>query len=313
MPSKNLDRIKSQDTILEEFALAHGNLYDYTKVVYLKGVIPVKIICKVHGEFLQKPSIHKKGKGCRLCGYEKVSKKITSSKEYFVNRANIVHNYKYDYTTTVYLKDNEKVELLCKVHGKFKIKANTHLNGVGCKKCGNLKISDSKTYSIQDFKKLCNKKHNNFYNYEYTNYTGSLNKVRIVCPTHGNFEQIAAHHLQGNGCQKCALESKGYGRNDFIKTAKGRDCTLYLLRCFNESEEFYKIGITSLSVEKRYSRKLSIPYNYEILSTVSGDAGHIWDLEKKNLRTFKNFKYLPKIKFKGFSECVKKENIKLKK
>lgn len=313
MDGHNLHRAKSQSVIIDDFRKAHGNLYDYSKVLYTTRITPVIIICKIHGEFLQKPSIHKKGKGCKLCGYKRVSEKLSSSKEYFITRANIVHNYKYDYTKTVYIKDNENIEVSCKIHGVFKIKANTHLNGVGCKKCGNLKIADSKTYSLEDFKNICNKKHNNFYNYKNTIYRGNLNKVIIGCPIHGDFEQVAAYHLHGNGCQKCAIENKGYSKNDFIKMAKGRETILYLLKCFNEEEEFYKIGITSLSVSKRYNKKTSMPYNYKIVDTISGDAGYIWDLEKENLKGFKDFKYLPKKVFKGFSECIKKENLKLKK
>ena len=311
MASSNIDRIKTQDVILEEFKKVHEDTYDYSEVKYVKGVLPVKIICKEHGEFFQKPYIHKKGIGCKKCGYKRVSEKLSSSKECFVDKANKVHNFKYNYTKTIYIKDIEEVTILCEVHGEFKIKANTHLNGVGCKKCGNLKIAQERTYSIDNFKELGNLKHNNFYNYDKSVYTGSLSKITITCPIHGDFEQIASNHLQGNGCQKCAIEKKGYSRTDFIHRANGRECILYLLRCFNKDEEFYKIGITSLSIKKRYNKKSSLPYNHEVVETVTGKAGEIYDLEKKYLKKYIDYKYSPKISFKGFSECIKKDNLTL--
>ena len=40
---------------------------DYKKVNYLKSTSKVIIICKVHGEFLQKPGSHVCGRGCPKC------------------------------------------------------------------------------------------------------------------------------------------------------------------------------------------------------------------------------------------------------
>jgi hypothetical protein len=38
---------------------------------------------------------------------------------------------------------------------------------------------------------------------DYVNFT---TKVKIICPKHGQFEQIPSSHLQGAGCRKCAIE-----------------------------------------------------------------------------------------------------------
>lgn len=45
----------------------HGDLYDYSKVDYKGTDIPVVIICKNHGEFIQKPHNHICGCGCQSC------------------------------------------------------------------------------------------------------------------------------------------------------------------------------------------------------------------------------------------------------
>ena len=48
--------------------LAHGDKYDYSKVEYVNNRVKVKIICPIHGEFIQKPLDHIQGRGCPECG-----------------------------------------------------------------------------------------------------------------------------------------------------------------------------------------------------------------------------------------------------
>ena len=49
----------------------HGDKYDYSKVEYVKSKIPVRIICRKHGEFLQTPDAHIHGSGCQICSNSK--------------------------------------------------------------------------------------------------------------------------------------------------------------------------------------------------------------------------------------------------
>lgn len=52
---------------IEKAREVHGDLYDYSLVEYHSSKEPVKIICRKHGVFLQTPSEHLLGKGCRFC------------------------------------------------------------------------------------------------------------------------------------------------------------------------------------------------------------------------------------------------------
>ena len=56
----------------------HGDLYDYSKVVYVNSHTVVDIICKRHGSFQQTPThhIHGKKSGCPVCGQEKRTQSI---------------------------------------------------------------------------------------------------------------------------------------------------------------------------------------------------------------------------------------------
>lgn len=69
--------------------------------------------------------------------------------------------------------------------------------------------------------------HGNRYDYSKVIYTGIFDKITIICPVHGEFQQIAHTHLSGSGCFKCAHEEQGKNRNekaksDFIKKANER-------------------------------------------------------------------------------------------
>lgn len=44
--------------------------------------------------------------------------RITNTAD-FIKRANEVHNGYYDYSQTVYVKSNEKVKIICPIHGVF--------------------------------------------------------------------------------------------------------------------------------------------------------------------------------------------------
>ena len=65
-------------------------------------------------------------------------------------------------------------------------------------------ISYSSRMSNDEFIEKCKEKHNNFYNYDLTNFQGRKNLIVVNCPHHGTFSQVASDHLYGGcGCQKC--------------------------------------------------------------------------------------------------------------
>lgn len=56
---------------------------------------------------------------------------------------------------------------------------------------------------MKTFIEKSNKIHNNKYDYSKVNYTGSKNKITIICSEHGEFEQRPNEHVRGRGCRKC--------------------------------------------------------------------------------------------------------------
>src|ERR1035441_1704066 len=61
--------------------------------------------------------------------------------------------------------------------------------------------------------------HGGKYGYSLVEYNnGSVDKVDIICPTHGIFKQLPSSHLNGRGCPKCSGWNKT--TQDFIFEAK---------------------------------------------------------------------------------------------
>jgi uncharacterized protein YggL (DUF469 family) len=128
-------RKKPVDEFIEKAIEQHGNTYDYSKINYIDLNTKIIIICKKHGEFQQKPSKHILGQGCKQCGDETTSNKLRSTTDEFIEKANIIHNSKYDYSKTQYLRNNIKITIICPIHGPYLQTPSDHLSGYGCNKC----------------------------------------------------------------------------------------------------------------------------------------------------------------------------------
>ena len=63
----------TNDIILERFKAVHGEIYDYSKVIFKTNNDPVIIICTRHGEYLCSPKRHSLGSRCRKCYLEDVN------------------------------------------------------------------------------------------------------------------------------------------------------------------------------------------------------------------------------------------------
>ena len=223
----------------------------------------------------------------------------------FIEKAKEVHGKTYSYANTVYTNKRTKVTITCKTHGDFLQSPQHHLHGSGCKKCYIFKMKNS----TQDFIKKATQIHNNKYNYSEFDYIDSYTKSKIICPIHGVFKQTSNTHLDGSGCPSCGKIQSGFSltlfKNRCNKNNNGVGI-FYIIKCFNETEEFYKIGITSKSIKQRYSNKSRMPYKYIITQEIQDTPENIFKLENIIKKYFLKFKYEPLFKFHGSStECFK--------
>ena len=113
-----------------------------------------------------------------------------------------IHGDRYEYLNldNNYNSTHTKITIICKIHGEFNQKIANHIRGQTCPKCNK---NGRKTLS--EFINNANKTHSNFYDYSLiTNETYKNKKVTIICPTHGQFEQLKSNHVFGQKCPKCA-------------------------------------------------------------------------------------------------------------
>lgn len=140
--------------------------------------------------------------------------------EEFIDRASRVHQNKYQYTNSVYIKGDIKVSITCPIHGEFFQIPYNHLNGAGCKECAKKIYGRSrKELAKQTFEARAREIHGNYYDYSQTIYEGSTTKVKIGCPKHGIFMQSPSVHLQGHPCRQCSNEKQSLTLEQFVEKA----------------------------------------------------------------------------------------------
>ena len=204
----NLKKTTSQ--FVKECISKIGNRYDYSMVNYNGNKEKVKIICKKHGAFEVSPIKHLNGSNCPKC----VGGVNFDNKD-FVDKSNLKHNYRYDYSKVEYVNNSTKVEIICPEHGSFWQSPREHFEGKGCKICaGNSKSS------VAEFVQKAMKIHGNKYDYSNCEYVNNFTKVDIKCNKCGlNFKQEPKNHLSGKGCANCNGGVK-QTYDEFIEKAK---------------------------------------------------------------------------------------------
>jgi hypothetical protein len=66
---ENIFKFKRSNTgeFIKKAILVHGDKYGYSLVDYVDHKTKIVIVCKVHGEFYQRPNNHLCGQGCNKC------------------------------------------------------------------------------------------------------------------------------------------------------------------------------------------------------------------------------------------------------
>lgn len=121
------------------------------------------------------------------------------------DKANDIHNNKYDYSKVDYKTLRKKVIIICPEHGEFKQSLGSHIHSkAGCPKCGNV---NTKIKKFADKETILNKL-NNMYDYTFPDfeYTGQKSKIDFICKVHGKQNKLLNNLLQGHGCVKCSRE-----------------------------------------------------------------------------------------------------------
>jgi hypothetical protein len=123
------------DAVHDLFLIAHGEKYEYDKNSYIDVSNKIRIKCKKHSWFDQKPYAHYGGSGCNKCAIEEVHDIQKIDFKEFVKRSEKIHGNKFHYNKSTYTDIFSTVEIECPKHGSFIQKPRDHYRGSGCPKC----------------------------------------------------------------------------------------------------------------------------------------------------------------------------------
>lgn len=287
----------------------HGDIYRYDLVIYTNINSKVLIYCNTCKEYFEQlPHNHLYGKGCKSCAMKGLVK-TKSTKEY--NK--MLERLEKGSCALISMKDSEfkessKLNILCTKHGEsctsfIEMKRRAH----SCNHCTKeLKINN--TVLKHNF--LVFDKFKNIYGakYDYSKFItrNVLEKSIVICPKHGEFIINSCKHLSGQECPECTKENNSHKRGGFTKDGwlamEKENYALYLTQLENKDEIFYKIGI-STNYKKRFTRLKENLCIKRYMIIESEDGNLIYDLEKNLHKEFDELKYIPSVRFKGWTEC----------
>jgi len=297
------------EEFIEKSQDVHGLTYDYSESEYINAITKLKIICRIHGPFMQKPNKHY-SHGCPGCGLVNngQNKTLKAAKDFIPDSIKI-HGDTYDYSEVKYVHSQEKVKIICSIHGPFLQTPNNHLKGQGCINCGNDKRNKNKNeQAALDFIPNAIAEHGPKYDYSEVEYIDSQTKVKIICKKHGPFLQTPNNHLSGSGCLTCGKNKRA---RNWLKlyetnTALGSEPGIFYILKFKHISglEFLKAGITNRSIKERYSGNKYKDFTYEILEEQFMTNLESAQKEQEFLKENKEykFKFPDDIKFEGYTE-----------
>lgn len=199
----------TQESILIKLKELHPDLI-FSDFVYKTVNDKSLIICQTHGIREMKVMNLLRGNSCKLCKPQ--SQKRTP--ETIIDQFNEKHSSKYTYPNFMnYQNQNQIIDIVCPIHGRFEQQIIHHSNGSGCKKCHdrtfNRKDLESHILSINDNQKLLYDYIDIHYNFRETSQTF----IEINCKKCKKiFIQNLSNHKNNSGCPNCAkseAESKG--------------------------------------------------------------------------------------------------------
>jgi hypothetical protein len=203
------------DAVHDLFFVTHGNKYEYDQNSFFDVSTKIKIKCKKHGWFDQKPYVHYNGSGCNKCAIEEVHDKQKIGFKEFVQRSEKIHGNKFHYNKFTFKDIFSVVEIECPKHGSFIQKPRDHYRGSGCPKCNSSRG--------ETLVRLILEKHNIVYD-EQKKFEDLIHKNNLRCDFYlPEYDTV----IEYNGLQHYEPIAVFGGINGLIQTQK-RDLIKYV-------------------------------------------------------------------------------------
>lgn len=215
-------RVSDTASFIAKATAIHNGRYTYPDTVWVRSSADVVITCAVHGNVMIRADRHisSRAQGCKLCMRESTLK----SNDDFLEDCIAQHGDTYILDKVQYKGALSPIIIGCHIHGDFVVaKAANFANGSGCPACGRNKTTVSRRLDADALLAEMKITHNNKYTYpdNLKYFTGLHGDIKINCPEHGEFTQLAATHKNGGGCLRCGIDTaaikKRISVDDFIK------------------------------------------------------------------------------------------------
>lgn len=145
------------------------------------------------------------GSGCRVCAMkERPATKKTPIKYKNVKEAFEARGYKLLTKESEITSYKNRLRYLCPIHGEMEMLWNNFSRGAGCRKCATEEVAKRQYADFdvisEEFKKrgytLLSTKNE---------YHGAFEKLRYLCPIHGEQQTDWSNFRAGKGCPECAV------------------------------------------------------------------------------------------------------------
>lgn len=207
-----IDKTKYVVSLFNEM---HGEKYDYSKFIYIDDRDKGIIICKTHGEFKQNANKHLQKRGCPKCANNQIS-----SIETLITRLKLEYDSfnDIDFINSIYKNADTPIEIIYKPYNtKHLISPYNLINNVKC-------VWSNAVNKDVFLEKKIREIHGDYFIYPNLKIDSIKDiKIPIVCPIHGNFEQLISTHIAGAGCPICNRGWENKHKIDLVNSLEHSD------------------------------------------------------------------------------------------
>lgn len=203
---ERMSKKKTHDEYVKELAIKNPN----TEVVeeYMDAKTPIKHRCKIHNVYWNiSPSNALKGKCCKKCRSEKISKSLKKSHQQYIEDL-LLYNPNIE-VIDEYINSDTPIRHHCKIHNRVWMAYPYNvLEGKGCPDCRGEKIRNYFVWSHEDYIRELAIKNSNIEPLE--QYVNMNTKIWHICKLDGTKWQMSPGAIlhQGCGCPQCNSKLK---------------------------------------------------------------------------------------------------------
>ena len=237
---------------------------------YIDRKSKITIECDKHGVMeIGAMALEQNKLGCPKCGLEGIKKSQTTPYIEVEHKVCSKFGNKIKLKEDTYVNIKTKMTCECSAHGVFKATPHYLINTSksGCPKCGLEEGGKKSRVPYETFLKKANKKFKGKFTYIEETYKGNSQKMKALCPKHGEINIIPYSHIsQEYGCYSCMVEASGAYYLD-------KPTTLYYIKLIKGNEEYFKLGITTTTLDKRFNKLPTDNVTYQIIATKTFETG----------------------------------------